>query len=689
MSPDNPFAQPSRLPYQLPPFDHIGSTDYRPAFIEGMAAQRLEIDAIARNPEGATFANTIVAMERSGQLLDRVETVFFNLNDSNGDDEMLRIETEMAPLLSAHEDAIHLDAALFARIDALYAQRAQLKLDAESMQLLQRYHTEFVRAGARLSPGEQARLRDLNQQLSALTTQFRQHVLKSSRSAAVVVEHESELAGLPAAQIAAAADAARARGLPGKWLIAVQNTTTQPALSQLQDRELRQRLFQASAARAMGGEGDNTHVIAQIVRLRAERARLLGYPNHAAYVLQDETAGNPQAVDRVLQQVAGAALKNARGRALELQQMIDAQAAAAHRASFKLQAWDWEFYSQQLCKAQYDFDAAQIRPYFELNRVLQDGVFYVAHELYGLSFRERHDLPVYQPDVRVFEVFDADGSPLALFLADFYARDNKQGGAWMDNLVTQSKLFGRKPVVVNTLNIPRPAAGAPTLLTFEELTTMFHEFGHALHGMLSNVHFPMLAGTSVPRDFVEYPSQFNEMWAREPGVLAHFARHYRSGEPLPQTLLDKVIAAQNFDEGYRTTAYVAAATIDQAWHRIEAAQSPQPDQVMQFESAALKQRGLDYGPVPPRYHSPYFLHSFSGGYSAGYYAYLWSEVLARDTGQWLHRHGGLSRANGDYLRARILSRGRTEDPEQMFEEFYGGPPDIAPLLEYRGLSTTP
>ncbi len=689
MSPDNPFAQPSRLPYQLPPFDHIGDADYRPAFVDGMAAQRIEIDAIARNPEAATFANTIVAMERSGRLLERVETVFFSLNDSNGDDEMLKIETEMAPLLSAHRDAIYLDAALFARIDALYEKRVPLQLDTESLQLLERYYTQFVRAGARLSPGEQARLRDFNTELSALTTQFRQNVLKSSRSAAVVVERESELEGLPAAQIAAAADAARVHGLPGKWLIALQNTTMQPALSQLQDRAVRRRIFQASVARAIGEDSDNTDIIARVVRLRAERARLLGYQNHAAYVLQDETAGNPQAVDIMLQQVAGAALQDAQRRAAQIQQLIDAQAAAGHRDSFKLQPWDWEFYSEQLRKAQYDFDAAQIRPYFELNRVLHDGVFHVAHELYGLSFSERHDLPVYQKDVRVFEVFDADGAPLALFLADFYARDNKQGGAWMNSFVTQSKLFGLKPVVANTLNIPQPAAGTPTLLTFDEVTTMFHEFGHALHGMLSNVQFPLLSGTNVPRDFVEYPSQFNEMWAREPDVLANFARHHESGEPLPQALLAKVVAAQNFDESYRTTAYVAAASIDQSWHRIDAARAPPADEVMQFESAALDQQGLAYGPVPPRSHSPYFLHIFAGGYSAGYYAYLWSEVLARDTGEWLHRHGGLTRANGDYLRARILSRGRSADPQQMFQEFYGGPPDIGPLLDYRGLRSTP
>jgi peptidyl-dipeptidase Dcp len=689
MTPDNPFAQPSRLPYQLPPFDHIGDADYRPAFIDGMAAQRREIDAIAHDPQGASFDNTIVAMERSGLLLHRVETAFFNLNDSNGDEEMLKIETEMAPRLSEHHDAIYLDPALFARVDALYAQRLQLNLDPESLQLLVRYHTQFVRAGARLSQGQQTQLRDFNQQLSALTTQFRQNVLKSSRGAAVVVEHESELEGLPAAQIAALAAAATAHGLPGKWLIALQNTTVQPALSLLQDRALRRRIFEASVARAIGDDSDNTQIIARIVRLRAERARLLGYPNHAAYVLQDETAGNPQAVDHMLRQVAGPALQGAQRRAAELQQLIDAQAAAAHRASFMLQPWDWEFYSDQLRKSKFDFDAAQVRPYFELNRVLQDGLFYVAHELYGLSFRERHDLPVYRNDVRVFEVFDADDAPLALFLADFYARDNKQGGAWMNSFVTQSKLFGLKPVVANNLNIPQPPAGAPTLLTFDEVTTMFHEFGHALHGMLSNVQFPLLSGTNVPRDFVEYPSQLNEMWAREPAVLAHFARHYQSGEPLPQALLDKVVAAQTFDEGYRTIEYVAAATIDQSWHRIEAAGAPQAGAVMQFEAAALKQHGLAYGPVPPRYHSPYFLHIFASGYSAGYYAYLWSEVLARDTGEWLHRHGGLTRANGDYLRARILSRGRSADPERMFEEFYGGPPDIGPLLDYRGLRATP
>jgi peptidyl-dipeptidase Dcp len=673
MSPDNPFGRPSGLPYQLPPFDRIGVADYEPAFIAGMADQRGEFDAIAHNAATPTFDNTIVALERSGRLLDRVATVFFNLNSSDGDEAMLAIETSVAPLLSAHDDEMHLDAALFARIDALYQQRARMALDPESLQLLLRYHSQFVRAGAQLADAEKSQLRDLNRQLSTLTTRFRQNVLKSSHDAAVVVEHESELDGLSGAQKQAAADAARARGLDGKWLLALQNTTMQP-------------FYQASIARAFGGASDNTAIIARVVRLRAQRARLLGFASHAAYVLCDETAGDPQSVQAMLRQIAGAALPGARARGLQLQQLIDREAAAAGRDSFTLQPWDWDYYSERLRQADYDFDLSQIRPFFELDRVLHDGLFHVAHALHGLTFHERRDLPLYQNSVRVFEVFDADGAPLALFLADYYARDNKQGGAWMNSFVTQSRLFGLKPVVANTLNIPPPAAGEPTLLTFDEVRTLFHEFGHALHGMLSDVQYPLLSGTNVPRDFVEYPSQYNEMWARQPEVLAHFARHYATGAPMPQALLAKVLAAQNFDQAYLTTEYLAAAAIDQSWHQIEAHQAPEADQVMAFEAAALEAQGLTCGAVPPRYHSPYFLHIFSGGYSAGYYAYLWSEVLARDTGAWLLRRGGMTRANGDTLRSKILSRGRTEDPQALFQKFYGGPPEIEPLLEYRGLT---
>ncbi|HXO14795.1 MAG TPA: M3 family metallopeptidase, partial [Steroidobacteraceae bacterium] len=439
--------------------------------------------------------------------------------------------------------------------------------------------------------------------------------------------------------------------------------------------------------RGLSGDTDNRPVIAELVKLRAERAALLGYPSHAAYQLEDESAGTPGAVRDMISQVAPAALARARAEAADIQKLIDAQALVGGTPSFTLQPWDWSFYSQQVRKARYDFDQARVAPYFELDHVLLDGVFYAAHELYGLSFKERRDLPVYQPDVRVFEVYDADGQPLALFLADYFARDNKQGGAWMAAYVTQSQLLHHKPVVANHLNIPKPQAGQPVLLTFDEVTTMFHEFGHALHGMLSNVRYPTLSGTAVPRDFVEYPSQYNEMWAREPSVVAHYARNYQSGEPMPPALLDKVLAAQKFNQGYATTEYLAAALLDQAWHQISATQAPSAAEVPAFEQAALRDSRLDYAPVPPRYHSTYFSHIFESGYSAGYYAYLWSEVLARDTGQWFHTHGGLTRANGDYLRTQVLSRGRSEEPQVLFRNFYGRAPEIAPLLEYRGLAS--
>ncbi|HKT71853.1 MAG TPA: M3 family metallopeptidase [Steroidobacteraceae bacterium] len=682
----NPFAAPSALPYRLPPFDAMTDAVYRAAFEQGMREQRREIERIADCEADPTFDNTIVALERSGQLLERVSNVFFNLNAANTDPQMQQLDSQIAPRLAAHEDAILLDPALFARVEHLYEQRERLRLDRQSLQLLERYWTQFVRAGARLSDCDKTRLRELNQQLSSLTTQFKQNVLKATQAGAVIVDRRAELDGLPEEQIGAAASAAEARGLSGKWLIALQNTTSQPALAELTHRALRERIYRASIERASGGEADNRAIVATLVRLRAERARLLGFPHHAAYQLQDESAGDATAVEEILSRIVPAALAKAREDAAEMQKLIDAEAQAAHRASFALQPWDWPFYAQRLRKARFDFDQAQVRPYFELNRVLRDGVFHAAQALHGLEFRERTDLPVYHPDVRVFEVFDADGAPLALFLADYFARDNKQGGAWMNSFVRQSQLLGMKPVVCNNLNVPKPRNAEPALLTFDEVTTMFHEFGHALHGMLSNVRYPLLSGTNVPRDFVEFPSQYNEMWAREPAVLANYARHYRTGEPMPAPLLAKVLAAQNFDQGYATTEYLAAAVIDQAWHRIAPAEAPTAAGVAAFEAAALRASGLDYAPVPPRYHSDYFAHIFAGGYSAGYYAYLWSEVLARDTGQWFRSHGGLSRANGDYLRAKILSRGRTEDPQTLFKEFYGGDPDIGPLLEYRGLT---
>jgi peptidyl-dipeptidase Dcp len=683
---DNPLLQPSSLPYRLPPFDQIKLTHYRPAFEAGMSEQRQEITAIAHNAAPATFENTIVALERTGQLLERVNAVFSHLNATDSNPEMDRIDTEMAPKLTAHDDAIWLDSALFARVEGLFRDRATLGLDSESQQLLERYHVIFVRAGAKLSEADKARLRGFNEEISSLMTQFKQNVLKSSKDGGVVVYTAAQLDGLSDDDIGAAERAATARGLTGKYLIPLQNTTGQPALSQLKDRALREKIYRASVERSNGGAADNNTVIAKIVKLRAERAQLLGYAHHAAYQLEDESAGNAGAVGEILTRMVPAALAAAKNDAAEMQRIIDAEAAGNNTKPFKLEPWDWALYAEQLRQARFDFEQAEVAPYFELDRVVQDGVFFAARELYGVTFKERKDLPVYQQDVRIFEVFDRDGAPLALFVADFFARDSKRGGAWMDNLVRQSQLFGLRPVITNTLNIPKPQPGRPVLLTFDEVTTLFHEFGHAVHGMLSDVRYPMLSGTAVPRDFVEFPSQYNEMWARDPAVLANFARHYETGAPLPQDLLNKVLAAQGFNQGYATTEYLAAALVDQEWHLITPTQAPEANAVPSFEAAALRKYGLDHIGVPPRYHSGYFSHIFAGGYSAGYYAYLWSEVLARDAGQWMYENGGLKRANGDYLRAKVLARGRTEDPQTMFRNFYGRAPDIGPLIEYRRLA---
>jgi peptidyl-dipeptidase Dcp len=681
----NPFLAPSALPFHLPPFDRIKDADYAPAFEAGMAEQRKEIDAIAHDSEPPTFDNTIVALERTGRTLARVEKTFSNLNASNTDEAMEKVESEMAPKLAAHRDAIALDAALFARIDAVHQRRGELGLDPESAQLLERYEDMFVRAGARLSDADKATLKKLNEELSSLSTRFRQNVLAATKDGAVVVDDVQQLDGLSQEQIGAAAEAAKARGLPGKWVIALQNTTIQPPLAQMKNRALRERVFRASVMRGRGGSTDNTAVVSRIVELRGKKAALLGFPNFAAYALADETAGTPAAVNRILDQLAPAALAKAREEAGGIQAQIRADAKAAHTAPFTLAPWDWAFYAQEVRKARFSFDDAQVKPYFEMNRVLEDGVFFAAHELYGIAFTERHDLPVYHPDVRVFEVRDADGSTIGLLLLDYFKRDNKQGGAWMDTFVDQSALLGDRPVVINNLNVPRPAPGEPALLTFDDVTGMFHEFGHALHGLLSAVKYPLLSGAGVPPDFAEFPSQFNEMWSREPAVLAHFARHYQTGEPLPRALLDKILAAKDYGQGYATLEYLAASLVDQSWHQIPVTSVP-PARVMAFEDAALARHRVAYPPVPPRYHTTYFAHVFAGGYEAGYYAYIWSEVLARDAGAWFHAHGGLSRAAGDAFRARILSRGRTQEPSVLFEEFYGHPPDIKPLLEYRGLT---
>lgn len=685
LSATNPFAKPSKLPYYLPPFDRVKDADYRPAFEAGMAEQRNEIEAIDKNTAAPTFENTIIAMEKSGRLLDRVSSVFFNLNSSNTNPEMLKIASEMAPKLAAHGDAIMLDPVLFERIEAVYQQRTNLKLDPESMQLLERTRFEFVRAGAKLLPEDKTKLKQLNEQIASLTNKFQENVLKATKESAVVVDNVSELEGLSPEQVSAAAEAGKARGLAGKWVITLQNTTIQPALAELKSRTLREKIYKASIRRNQGGAEDNTAIIAQIVKLRAEKAKLLGYPDFATYALSDQTAKTPAAVNDMLTKLVPPALVNAKKEAADNQKLIDEQAKAANGQAFQLEPWDWAFYEEQVRKAKFGFDQSQVKPYFELNHVLQDGVFYAAHELFGLNFKERHDLPVYQPDVRVFEVFNADGSTVGLFLTDYFARDNKRGGAWSSEFVGQTKLLGYKPVIVNNLNIPKPAQGQPALLTFDEVRTMFHEFGHGLHALLSDVNYPSLSGTNVPRDFVEFPSQYNEMWARDPKVFANYAKHYQTGAPMPKEMLDKVLEADKFGQGYSTAEYIAAALLDQAFHQIPESETPTADKVMAFQDAALKKYGVDYGPVPPRYYSPYFLHSFTGGYAAGYYSYIWSEVLARDTEQWFAKHGGLERANGEYLKAKVLSRGRSSDPEILFEQFYGGKPDIDALLEHRGL----
>nr|WP_229458987.1 M3 family metallopeptidase [Massilia glaciei] len=677
----NPFAKASTLPFGYPAFDKIKDAHYAPAYEEGMRQHAEEISFILGRHGVATFDNTIVEMERSGKLLERVSSVFGNLSGTNGNPAMQQIERALSPKLSAHYDAIRLNKKLFARIDQLYQNRANLKLDPESLMLLERYHVDFVRAGARLSDQDKQKLMAYNAELAMLSTTFKQNVQGEANAAALVVDTRAELAGMSEAAIDAAAAAGKARGLDGKFVVPVTNTTGQAPLAVLTNRAVRQRLLEASMGRgSRGGEFDNRAVVLKLATLRAERAALLGYPNHATYVLEEQTARNPAAVNQLLAEFAKPAVKNARREAAEIQKMIDAE-----KGGFEAGAADWAYYTDKVRAERFSFDEAQLRPYFELDNVLNKGVFFAAGKLYGLSFKERRDLPVYQQDVRVFDVFDANGKPLAIFIADFYARSNKRGGAWMNAYVSQSKLMGTKPVIANHLNIPKPPAGEPTLLTFDELTTVFHEFGHALHGMFSDVKYPRLAGTRVPRDFVEFPSQVNEMWAVWPEVLANYARHHKTGAPMPKELLDKVFAAKKFNEGFRTTEYLAASIIDQRWHQLGAAQMP--TDVLAFEAAALKDAGVDFALVPPRYRTTYFSHVFSGGYPAGYYGYLWSEKLDADTVGWFNEQGGLTRKNGDYFRKMLLSRGGTMDAMEMFRAFRGRDATVGPLLERRGLDT--
>ena len=680
----NPFFSESPLPLHYPQFDQIKDSDFAPGFDRGMTEHLKEVQAIAGNAEAPTFDNTIIALEKSGQILTRTSTVFFSLVGVDANDGRKTIQAEYAPKLAAHRDAISLDPKLFVRIQQLHDTRDSLGLDAEGVRLIERYHTDFVRAGAKLSDADKVHLKEINGALAKLGTRFSQNVLAEVNDSAMVVDTAEELAGLTDEQIGAAAAAAEKKGLAGKYVIALLNTTGQPPEAQLQHRAVRERLHQASVARGTRGNPyDNSAIVSQVLKLRVEKASMLGYPTYAAYVLADETAKTPQAVNAMLTQLAPPAVANAKREGAAIQAMIDREQAARGEPTFALQPWDWAYYTEKVRSEKYNFDESQLKPYLEMKNVLEHGVFYAAGQLYGLTFKQRTDLPVYHPDVLVYDVFNADGSQLAIFLADMYARPSKRGGAWMNSYVEQSGLTGNLPVVANHLNITRPASG-PTLLTWDEVTTMFHEFGHALHGMFSNVKYPYFSGTSVPRDFVEFPSQVNEMWSDWPSVLANYAKHYQTGAPMPKELLDKVLASSKFNQGFATTEYLGSAMLDQSWHQVGMNKIPEASGVMAFEAAALKANGTDYAPVPPRYRTPYFSH-IMGGYAAGYYAYIWSEVLDANTVEWIKANGGLTRANGDRFRATLLSQGGSKDALQLFRDFTGQEPKIEPLLQRRGL----
>jgi len=679
----NVFAAPSTLPFQAPRFDVIKDSDYQPGFEQGMAAHLVEIGRIADNPAKPTFANTIEAMERSGRMLDRVSQAFFGVVQANTNPVLDKVQETEAPLLAQHQDAIYLNPKLFARVKALYDARAGAKMTQEQAMLLDVYYQGFIHAGAQLSDPDKAKLRAFNTRLSTLETAFQQKLLAAAKAGALSVDSEAKLAGLDAAAIAAAKQAGVDRQTPGKYVLPLQNTTQQPLLQSLADRSTREALFNKSWTRAEQGDANDTRAtIAEIAQLRAQKAALLGFPSWAHYVLADQMAKTPEAALGFMQQLVPATAAEERREAAELQAEIKRGGE-----SFQLKPWDWDRYAERVRKAKYDLDENEVKPYFELDRVLKDGVFFAANQMYGLTFKERRDIPVYQPDVRVFQVYDKDGSELALMYFDYFKRDNKSGGAWMSNFVGQSTLLGTKPVIYNVANLQKPAAGQPALISFDDVTTMFHEFGHALHGLFASQVYPTLSGTNTARDFVEFPSQFNEHWALEPRVFASYAKHYKTGAAMPQALVDKIKKAAKFNQGYALGELVAAAELDMKWHSLPAS-APRQD-VDAFEKASLASLGLDTDDVPPRYRSSYFLHIWGNGYSAGYYAYLWTQMLDNDAYAWFVQHGGMTRENGQRFRDLILSRGHTQDYGPMFRAFYGKDPDIGPMLEDRGLIATP
>ena len=678
---DNPFMQASDLYLQYPAFDKIENAHYMPAFKAGLAEQVAEIDVIANSEEAPTFENTFVAMERSGAILDRVARVFYARVSAHTNDEVDEIRTELAPMLSAHGDEILLNSKLFARVKAVNDQLDDLELDAESKRLVSETYKDFIGAGAQLSDEDKEKLKAMNSELASLGTEFSKKVLDEVNDNAIVVDSADELVVMSEVAIASALEAGKARELEGKYVLPLLNTSQQPSLASLENRELRQRILDTSLTRgSSGGENDTLEIVSNIIRIRAERAQLLGYDNHAAYSLTNQTAQTTEAVNERLGTLAPPSVANAKREAGELQAMVEADGG-----DFKLGAADWNFYAEKLKAEKFNFDESQLKPYLEMNNVLVNGVFYAAEQVFGLTFKKRDDLPTYHPDVHVWEVFEADGSTLGLFIEDFYARESKRGGAWMNAYVSQNNLFGNKPVVANHLNVPKPPEGEPTLLTWDEVTTMFHEFGHALHGLFSDVTYPSFAGTSVPRDFVEYPSQVNEMWADWPEILANYATHYETGEAMPRELLDKVLASSKFNEGYKTTEYLAASILDQALHQLTPEEVPSADELLAFEEAALTKAGIKMDEVPSRYRTAYFSHSM-GGYSAGYYSYIWSEVLDADSVEWFKENGGMLRANGDHFRETLLSKGGSIDAMTLFRTFRGAEPNIAPLLERRGLN---
>jgi peptidyl-dipeptidase Dcp len=679
--PSNPFYAPSTLPFGAPPFDKIKDADYQPAIEAGMAAQLLEIRAITANRAKPTFDNTLIPLEQSGRLLARASAAFNAVSEADSNPELLKAKAALAPELAAHHDAIYLDDRLFARVAAIHERRDSLKLDPESRRLVEVTYDDFVRSGANLSAPDKVKLKKLNEEASVLSNTFTTRLLAATKKAAFETTSAEKLAGLPQSQLAAAAQAAKSRKVEG-YVLPLQNTTQQPEFVHLEDRTTRQAIFENSWNRTeRSDENDTRDTIARLAQLRAERARLLGFPNHAAWKLQDQMAKTPQAALAFMDSLAPAATAKAAREGTAIQSLIDAQ-----QGGFTLEPWDWEFYGEQVRKATYNLDDSEIKPYLEIGNVLVNGVFYAANQLYGITFKERKDIPVYQADVRVFEVDDVDGKPMALFYCDYFKRDNKNGGAWMSSFVRQSTLLGTLPVVYNVANLPKPAAGEPALITFEDVRTMFHEFGHALHGMFANTRYPALSGTATARDFVEFPSQFNEHWASYPSVFSHYAKHYKTGELMPVELFDKIQKSENFAEGYSLTELLAAAELDMQWHMLPADAPLQNPDV--FEKQALARVHLDIRGVPPRYRSSYFSHIWGGGYSAGYYAYLWTQMLDDDAYQWFDEHGGLTRENGERFRRMILSRGNTEDLAAMYVAWRGRSPQIDAFMKYRGLLST-